>query len=80
MHRYEYRVERIPMNREAPRLLGVVERLTELGRQGWHVASADLARHREHELEPLTVLLERELEGGSLRRRGGHRSAGPPDQ
>lgn len=63
MRRVEYRIERIPVNREEPRLLQVVERLTELGRKGWHVASADLARRPDQEREPVTVLLEREIEG-----------------
>jgi hypothetical protein len=60
----EYRIETIPLNREEPRLLLLVERLAELGRQGWHVASVDLAPHPAFEEGPVTVLLERELEAG----------------
>lgn len=61
MPRVEYRIERVPLNRDEPRLLQLVERLSELGRQGWHVASLDLTPHQSHEDRPLTVLLEREL-------------------
>lgn len=63
MNRVEYRIERIPLNRDEPRLLQLVERLAELGRQGWHVASADLMPHPDHAAEPLAVLLSRELDG-----------------
>lgn len=59
----EYRIERIPLNRDEPRLLQVVERLAELGRQGWHVAGIDLTPRPPREGGPATVLLERELEG-----------------
>ncbi len=61
MTRVEYRIERIPLNRDEPRLLQLVERLAELGRQGWHVASADLTLPPPQK-GPVTVLLERELE------------------
>ena len=63
MHRVEYRIERIPVTHEGPRTLQLVERLAELGRQGWHVASADLTPHPTYEEGPLTVLLEREVDG-----------------
>jgi hypothetical protein len=63
MPRVEYRIESIPLNRDEPRLLGLVERLAELGRQGWHVASVDLTPHPSFEAGPVTVLLERELAG-----------------
>ena len=62
MRRVDYRIERIPVNAGEPRLLLLVERLAELGRHGWHVASADIAPRPGHEQEPLTVLLERELD------------------
>jgi superfamily II RNA helicase len=62
MNRVEYRLEQIPLNRDEPRLLHVVERLAELGRQGWHVASADLNPHASFQEGPLVVLLEREAE------------------
>ena len=64
VNRVEYRIESIPLNRDEPRLLLVVERLAELGRQGWHVASADLTPHASFEEGPLTVLLEREAQDG----------------
>jgi hypothetical protein len=63
MPRVEYRIERVPLNRDEPRLLQLVERLAELGRQGWHVASVDLTPHPSYEEGPVTVLLERELDG-----------------
>jgi hypothetical protein len=63
MRRFEYRIERIPTDREEPRLLQLVERLAELGRQGWHVASVDLTPHATYEEGPVTVLLERDLDG-----------------
>ena len=63
MTRVEYRIERAPLNRDEPRLLQLVERLAELGRQGWHLASVDLTPHPAYEEGPVTVLLERELEG-----------------
>jgi hypothetical protein len=66
MARVEYRIEHIPLNRDEPRLLQLVERLAELGRQGWHVASVDLTAHPSFEGGPVTVLLERELEGQVL--------------
>jgi hypothetical protein len=65
MNRVEYRIEQIPLNREEPRTLQLVERLAELGRQGWHVASIDLTPHPSYEQGPVTVLLERELDGGA---------------
>jgi hypothetical protein len=68
MGNVEYRIERIPVSGHEPRLLPVVERLTELGRQGWHVASIDLAAHAAHDREPLTVLLEREADSTPARR------------
>jgi hypothetical protein len=60
MGQVEYRIERIPLSTREPRLLPLVERLTELGRHGWHVAGIDLAAHAADDREPLTVLLERE--------------------
>ncbi len=62
MNVVEYRVEHISVRRKEPQLLGLVERLAELGRQGWHVASVDLTLHPAYEEGPITVLLERELE------------------
>lgn len=54
-------------------MLPLVERLAQLGRQGWHVASADLAPRPGHEQEPITVLLEREVNEGSETRKQGRR-------
>ncbi len=65
MHRVEYRIEQIPLNRDGSRLLQLVERLDELGRQGWHVGSVDLTPHAAYEEGPLTVLLEREGDGAA---------------
>jgi hypothetical protein len=62
MDRVEYRIETVPLEKEEPRLLQLVERLAELGRQGWHVASVDLTPHAAFEQGPVTVLLERELD------------------
>jgi hypothetical protein len=59
MPRVEYRIERIPLDRDEPRLFQLLERLAELGRQGWHVAAADLTPHPSE--GRVTVLLEREL-------------------
>jgi hypothetical protein len=57
----EYRIERLPVsdNHES-RLLQLVERLNELGSQGWRVASVDLTPHPAFREAPLPVLLERE--------------------
>jgi hypothetical protein len=63
LRRVEYRIERIPPRGGERRLVQVVGRLAELGRRGWHVAAADLATHPGHEDEPVTVLLEREVDG-----------------
>jgi hypothetical protein len=61
MGRTEFRIERIPVSAGEPRLLPLLERLSELGREGWHVAGIDLAGHAAEDREPLTVLLEREV-------------------
>lgn len=60
MHRVEFRIEHVPINRDGPPTLLLVERLAELGRQGWHVAAADLTPHPPE--GRVTVLLERELD------------------
>lgn len=62
MNRVEFRIEQVPLNRDGPPTLELVERLAELGRQGWHVAAADLAAHPSNREGRVTVLLERELE------------------
>jgi hypothetical protein len=62
MRRVEYRIERIPLSGVVPSRLELVERLAQLGRHGWHVASAELTPNPDHEQGPVTVLLERELD------------------
>ncbi len=65
--RYEYRIERIPIQEHPEEHLAeLVDRLTELGKQGWGVASVDLTHHPSYSPAaqptiPLPVLLEREL-------------------
>ncbi len=66
MTRVEYRFEQVPLNRDGPPTLQLVERLAELGRHGWHVASVDLTPHPSYEAGPVTVLLEREVDGAAL--------------
>jgi len=57
MARVEYRIERIPLNGDEPRLPQLVERLAELGRQGWHVASVDLTPHPSFERGNIRALV-----------------------
>jgi len=65
--RVEYRVERMPFHEHPEEhISGLLERLTELGKQGWHVASVDLTYHPSYSpaAQPgvaLPVLLEREV-------------------
>lgn len=64
MGRVEYRIERLPVDEDhESRLLQIVERLNELGSQGWRVASIDLTPHPSFEASPIPVLLEREATG-----------------
>lgn len=65
--RYEYRVERMPFQ-EHPEahITELLDRLTELGKQGWRVVSVDLTYHPSYSPAaqpgiPLPVLLEREI-------------------
>jgi hypothetical protein len=67
MKRIEYRVEELPFaeNFEA-HTKEVVERLSELGRDGWEVASVDLTQHPTYSpaAQPhphVPVLLQREV-------------------
>jgi hypothetical protein len=62
----EYRIERMPFQ-EHPELhlSDLLDRLTELGKQGWNVACVDLTHHPSYSVAaqpstPLPVLLERE--------------------
>jgi hypothetical protein len=62
MKRMEYRVERLPLDEDqGTRILQLVERLNELGAQGWQVASVDLMPHPAFQSSPVPVLLEREV-------------------
>ncbi len=63
----EYRIERMPF-KEHPEthLSEMLDRLTELGKQGWRVVSVDLTHHPSYSVAaqpavPLPVLMEREL-------------------
>ncbi len=63
----EYRIERMPFQ-EHPELhlSELLARLTELGKQGWNVVSADLTHHPSYSVAaqpstPLPVLLAREV-------------------
>jgi hypothetical protein len=63
----EYRIERMPFQEHPEAHLSeLLARLTELGKQGWNVASVDLTHHPSYSPAaqpaiPLPVLLEKEL-------------------
>jgi hypothetical protein len=63
----EYRIERMPFQQHPETHLSeLLDRLTELGKQGWNVASVDLTHHPSYSPAaqpaiPLPVLLEREI-------------------
>jgi hypothetical protein len=63
----EYRIERMPFQQHPEAHLSeLTDRLTELGKQGWCVASVDLTHHPSYSpaaqpSTPLPVLLEREV-------------------
>jgi hypothetical protein len=65
--RVEYRIERMPFQQHPETHLSeLLDRLTELGKQGWRVVSVDLTHHPSYSVAaqpavPLPVLLEREL-------------------
>jgi len=65
--RYEYRVERLPYSEDPEaHFAGLLDRLNELSRQGWHAVSVDLTFHPAYSpgtppALPLPVLLEREI-------------------
>jgi hypothetical protein len=67
MRKVEYRIEEIPMGaRGETDVVSLTERLNELGRQGWEVASLDLTYHPSYSpaaqpQRPTPVLLEREV-------------------
>jgi len=62
----EYRVERMPFQEHPEAHLSeLLNRVSEMGKQGWHVASVDLTHHPSYSpaaqpSTPLPVLLERE--------------------
>lgn len=65
--RVEYRIERLPFQEHPEMHLSeMLDRVTELGKQGWRVASVDLTHHPSYSpaaqpSTPLPVLLEREI-------------------
>jgi hypothetical protein len=68
-HAVDYRIERLPI-REHPEahLAEVVDRLNEMGKQGWRVVSIDLTHHPSYSVAaqpsvPLPVLLEKPTSG-----------------
>jgi Domain of unknown function (DUF4177) len=61
MSKIEYKVEMIEwVDEKESHLDQLVERLNELGKDGWHVVSADITAHSSFETKKLPVLLERE--------------------
>jgi hypothetical protein len=67
VHALDYRIEQLPI-REHPEahLTDVLDRLSELGKEGWRVVSVDLTHHPSYSPAaqpntPLAVLLEREV-------------------
>lgn len=68
MKRIEYRVEQMPFQEHPEKHISeLVERLTELGQQGWRAVSVDLTFHPSYSPAaqpgiPLPVLLEREVD------------------
>jgi hypothetical protein len=68
MRHVEYRIEEIPLGEHGgqPSMVQLAERLNELGKQGWEVASLDLTPHPSYSpaaqpRQPVPVLLEREI-------------------
>lgn len=59
MHEIEYRIEHIALQDGRPETEQIVSRLNELGRDGWHVTSIDLAGHPHWSTRSVPVLLER---------------------
>lgn len=63
----EFRIERLPFQAHPESHLGeLLDRITELGRQGWDVASVDLTHHPSYSpaaqpAVPLPILLQREI-------------------
>lgn len=69
MKRIEYRVEQMPFQEHPEKHISeLLERLNELGKQGWRAVSVDLTYHPSYSpaAQPgvaLPVLPEREVEG-----------------
>lgn len=67
MRKVEYRVEEIPLGEHGePERVRLAERLNELGKEGWEVASIDLTFQSSYSPmtgspRPVPVLLEREI-------------------
>ena len=67
MRKVEYRLEEIPLGPHGETdVMSLTERLNELGRDGWEVASLDLTYHPSYSpaaqpRHPVPVLLEREV-------------------
>ncbi len=63
----EYRIERMPFQQHPESHLSeLIDRVTELGKQGWYVVSVDLTHHPSYSpaaqpSTPLPILLAREL-------------------
>ena len=66
--RVEYRVERMPfMEHPEQHISELLDRLNELGKEGWRAVSVDLTYHPSYSPAaqpgmPLPVLLQREIE------------------
>ena len=62
MGRVEYKIEHVQWKDEPEsRLDQLVDRLNELGKDGWRVVSADLTAHSSFAVKTLPVLLERDV-------------------
>jgi hypothetical protein len=67
MKRFEYRVEEMPFSEHfETHIKEVLARLSELGDEGWEVASVDLTQHPSYSPAaqphmPVPVLLQREV-------------------
>lgn len=63
MGRVEYKIEKVEMQDELEsRLDQLVDRLNELGKDGWRTVSVDLTEHSSFEVKSLPVLLERDVQ------------------
>lgn len=62
MRTIEYRIEELPHAEGDVRIKELVERLSDLGADGWEVASVDLTAHPGYVAGPLQVLLQRTVE------------------